>query len=468
MTKVELTDKNIHNSLMRFSLPLLFISALDFFVVFIDLIWLMTLTEYEGLAAVLKVSISTVVLVESLFAGILGAIYIFANQYYGKGDMDKVRHLLSIGFGYCIALGVVVAFLGSYMGDYLIGLFRISELQADMTSRYLSIFWYGYIVVLLHIYTGLIIKMSGDTKLMVQLKVLAFAINLLITPLFIYVAITLQYDPIKAAALSTVVSRFISFAISLYKIHSSKLFSFPLGLSIVPKRKLVAWKKILQVGISESFNSLSLSLSFFLFFIVVSFYQSHILETVVIAQYITGFFQTLLLGAMGALIPFVSQNAGQRSHVNVRLGVAWMVKRAFIVGIVCMIPIVLLAGHLAGLLTNNQEIISHVQLYVAVTAIPWVCLLASFAYIFAVIGLADSRGILWMTLWSMYLSTLIPLLLVQYLVGDDTLHVALAMAGSYVATFIGCWLYYYLSFERKSSLWSSPQQQQLTVQEQNI
>lgn len=466
MTKIVLTDDDIHRSLMRFSLPLLLISALDYLAVFIDLSWLMAMTDYDGLPSVLKVSMSTVGLVESLFAGILGAIYVFANRYYGKGDMDKVKHLVSVGFGYCVLLGIGVLLLGSTLGEYLIGLFQLSAEEADMTRRYLGVFWFGYFAVLLYIYTGLLIKMSGDIKVMIQLKVLSFVVNFVITPVFIYGAVTYQYDPLKAAALATIMARMVSFGVSLYKIRTLKIFTFSLGLSFVPRTKLVNWNEIFKVGCSESFNSLSLSLSFFLFFIVVSLYQSHILETVVITQYITGFFQTLLVGVMGALIPFVAQNAGQKSHRNVCLGVAWMAKRAFIVGLACMLPFMFLARDFASLLTDDPDMLDSVQLYVGITAIPWVFLLTSFAYIFAAIGLADPRGILWMTAWSMYLSTLAPLVLVRYLVGDDTLHIAVAVAGSYIATFLGCWLYYFISFERKPSIWTAAAEQGLTGQEQ--
>ncbi|RXJ71208.1 hypothetical protein CS022_21315 [Veronia nyctiphanis] len=458
MTRVVLTDDNIHQSLMKFSAPLLFISMLDYLASFIDLSWLMALTQYQGLPQVLKVSITTVGLVEALFSGILAAIYVFANQHFGKGDQQRVKHLLSIGFGYCVLLGVAVALIGNLIGDSLTALFQVSLEEQAMIQRYLEFFWYGYIALLLYIYTSLIIKMSGSMQALVKLKVIAFLINLVITPVFIYAAVSQQWDPIKAAALSTIVSRLLSFGISLYQIKAMKVFSFPLGITFSPNKTLIEWKAVLKLGISESFNSLSLSLSFFLFFIVISLYQAQVMEAVVISQYITGFFQTVLLGVMGALIPFVAQNAGQQSHRNVCLGVNWMVKRAFLVGVLCMLPFIWLSGEFAGLFNASDAMTADVEQYIRITAVPWVFLLASFAYIFAAIGLGDSKGILFMTVWSMYLATLLPLLLVRFFVGDSVAHMAWAVSGSYLATFVGCWGYFYLTFARKPALWGDENQ----------
>mgnify|MGYP000118598298 FL=1 len=98
-------DKQFRKELMSLAIPFALQWLLNALVGASDALMLGRLTQ-ESIAAVSLANQVSFVL--SLFIGaIVGAIGVLVAQYYGKGDFDTVRNLLSMALRYVLVLTVI-------------------------------------------------------------------------------------------------------------------------------------------------------------------------------------------------------------------------------------------------------------------------------------------------------------------------------------------------------------------------
>ena len=456
MSKIDFTSDDVHKNLMRFSVPMLFLSMLDYLGLFVNLGWLMVMSQEQHLPSVFRLSASVVGVLEAGFGGLLSAVYIYANQAFGRKDHTVARYLISFGFGLSIVIGVLIAFSGGLLGQQLLGAFGVEGGIKLQVSRYLDVLWYGYLAVIVHIYAGLIAKMAGDTGLITRFRVTTFLCNLLLTPLFILYAQARGLDVIQATAVAMILARLGGLAMLGYQLHRGQVFPYRLGVDFLPRRVFTEWRALTKLAAAETINGFSLTLSFFLFFVIVSYYEAGTLAAVTVSQYVTGFVQTVMIGTVAALIPFTAQNAGNQNIVNIGKGVRWMTNRVLIICLGISIPYVLLAPYFVGLFSPGDPVMAaHTLSYIRITTLPWAFLIASFPFIFAIVGLGDTRGTLLLTIWSMYLGNLLPMVIVLHWVGNTITHAAYAEAGAHLLTFFGCMAYYRYREKQLSQSWQA-------------
>jgi Na+-driven multidrug efflux pump len=456
MSRIEYTSRDVHRSLWSISVPTVFLSILDYFGLFVGLGWLMAMSDGQFLPATFRLCSSVVSVLEATFGGLLSAIYVYANRCFGGKDFKATKHLVRLGFGVSLLVGTLIALGGHLFARTLLDSFGVEPAIKDQAARYLDVFSVGYFAVILHIYAGLLAKMVGDVTVMVQFRVVTFVTSLVITPICLALGAKWGLDPLHTAAAAAVLGRLAGLGVLLSQLIRRKVFPFKLGVDFLPRRVFAEWSALGKLAIAETINGFSLTASFFLFFLIVSYYERGTLAAVTIAQYLTGFFQTILLGVMGSLIPFVAQNAGAQNGANIRTGVRWMTTRVLAVCLPVSIACILLAPYFARLFASDPVLAAQTINYVRITAIPWAFLMASFPYIFAVVGLGDTRGTLWLTFWSMYLGNLLPMLLVLRFVGNASYLAATAEAAAHVITFVGCLAYYRGRERRLLREWQIP------------
>lgn len=455
MSKVDYTSANVRQTLRRLSLPMMVLSILDYLGILVSLGWLIALSSEPNLPATLRICTSIVAILEATFGGLLSAVYIYANKYFGRKDDAVAQHLINIGFGIVLAAGISMATLGRLVANPLVGTFDVDPTTKSNVLVYLNVFWLGYVAVLTHIYGGLIAKMSGDIAVIVRFRIVTFITNLLATPLLILLADRYDFHPLQSVASAAILSRLVGLAVLMWQLSRRGVFSFRLGIDFRPRRVFTEWHALGKLAVAETINGFSLTLSFFLLFVVVSYYEQGTLAAVTIGQYVTGIAATVVLGVLGSLIPFTAQNAGARNLENISAGVRWMMTRVLGACLLLSVLYMLFVPYIAGLFTDDAQLLARTVTYVRITIVPWAFLMGSFAYIYAVVGVGDSKGTLVLTIWSLYLSNLMPMLLVLWLIGDSTVLAAYAEASAHMLTFVGCVAYYRWKEKRLAHEWSS-------------
>ncbi len=462
MNNIDFTADDVRKSLFNFSVPMMVLSVLDYIGMFVALGWLMAMTDLQQLPATFRIAVAAVALLEALFTGLLAAVYVYANQAFGRKDYAQANYLLNFGFGVAAIIAIVIAVTGRFGTQYLIAAFGVEPLVKQQVLSYLNVFWLGYLLVILHIYGGLLARMAGAVSVIQRFKVVTFVSSVLLCPAFIWLAGPLGIGALEASAVALMVSRLVSLLVLRRDMAKHEVFPFKLGIDFVPRKLFTQWGELVKLGGAETLNSFSLSLSFYLLFLLFSFYEPGTLEAVTVTQYVTGFFQTVLMSAITTIIPFTAQNAGGRKLANIGTGVRWMAGATFVLAALPMIPFILLAPHFIHFFVSDPEIAARAISYVRITSIPWAVLMASFPFLFAIIGLGDTRGTLLLTIWSMYLCNLVPVIVIRMAFGGSLTLAAYAESVSSVLIFVGFYLYYVRKEKQLAREWNGEQDREDT------
>ncbi len=451
MSNIDMTSSEVHKNLFRLSMPVLGFTLLSHIGLFVNLGWLAILSKEQHLPEIFRLVSLVVGVLAAAFTGLLSAVYIYANQAYGRKDHANASHLINYGFGLCLILGLCVSVFGDLLSQQLLSVFGVDEFIKLQAKKYLNVLWIGYIFILLNIYSSLLSKLAGDTGMMVRFQVVNFVVDMLCTPLLIVLAIRYDFNVVQATAVAMLIACCSGLFVLLRDFRN---FPYRIGIAFWPARGYSENRAMFKLAVAETINGFSLNFSFFLFFIVISYYEASTIVAVTAAQYVMGFFHSLLVGMVAALIPFTAQNFGARNLANVKAGVDWMCKRVLLVALGVGALTIIFAPFLVERLAVSPSQAASVLSYIRISSLPWAFLIASFPYIFAVVGMGDTKGTMLLTFWSMYLSNLLPMVLVLHFIGNSTTYAAYAESAAHILTFAGCVFYYRYKIAKLEQAWN--------------
>ena len=307
-------SKAFYGSVLRLLIPIIVQQFISSFVSLLDNVMVGSL----GAEAISAASISNTVLTVhmlAVFGGLSGAS-IFGAQFFGKGDMDGMRHTFrfKLYFGFlCTGIAVVVYLLfgESFIASFLQGESNGGDLALTLRqgTGYLRIMLWGLLpFTLVQVYAGTL-RESGETKAPMMAGICAILTNLFLNWVLIFGRMGAPALGVEGAAVATVISRYVELAVVL--IHSHRhtdryvFFSGAYRSGYVPRR-LVG--RIFRTGMPLLVNEIlwSLGMTF-----INQFYSTRGLNAVA-ALNITGTAWNLFCVIMFAMGSAVSIMVGQR------------------------------------------------------------------------------------------------------------------------------------------------------------
>ena len=315
MTKHRLIGtKAFYISVLRLLIPIIIQQFISSFVSLLDNIMVGSL----GTECISAASISNTVLTVhmlAVFGGLSGAS-IFGAQYFGKGDMDGMRHTFrfKVYFGFVctgIAILVYLLFGESFLASFLQGESNGGDLAKTLLhgKGYLRIMLWGLMpFTFVQIYAGTL-RESGETKAPMVAGICAILTNLFLNWVLIFGHLGAPVLGVEGAAIATVVSRYVELAIVLVHSHRHTdryvFFRGAYRSGYVPRRLI---GKITRTGLPLLVNEIlwSLGMTF-----INQFYSTRGLNAVA-ALNITGTAWNLFCVIMFAMGSAVSIMVGQR------------------------------------------------------------------------------------------------------------------------------------------------------------
>ena len=307
-------DKKFYKRVLVLLIPIIIQQFISSFVSLLDNVMVGSL----GTEAISAASIANSVLnvhMLAIFGGLSGAS-IFGAQFFGKGDINGMRH--TFRFKLYLGIGLSAVFIAVYLlfGDSFIASFlRGSSDGGDLTlaqtegSAYLRVMLIGLLpFALVQIYAGTLREM-GETKVPMVAGICAILTNLSLNWVLIFGHLGAPALGVRGAAIATVVSRFVELAVVMVHSHRhTDRYSFLQGAyqsGYVPGR-LVA--RITRTGLPLLINEIlwSLGMTF-----INQFYSTRGLNAVA-ALNIAGTAWNLFCVIMFAMGSAVSILVGQR------------------------------------------------------------------------------------------------------------------------------------------------------------
>ena len=307
-------DKAFYKSVLTLLIPMIIQQFITSFVSLLDNIMVGSL----GTEAISAASIANQVMMVfclAVFGGMSGAS-ILGAQFFGKGDMDGMRHTLRFKLYFAVLCSAAAILIYIVWGEAFISSFLQGESNGgdlDLTLRsgrsYLSIMLWGLPpFALVQVYAGTL-REAGETRAPMFAGICAILTNLFGNWVLIFGRLGAPALGVEGAAIATVVSRYVELAIVTVFAHRHEdRYPFFAGVyrSFYVPRKLTG--RIMRTGAPLLINEIlwSLGMTF-----ITQFYSSRGLNAVA-ALNITGTAWNLFCVIMFAMGSAVSIMVGQR------------------------------------------------------------------------------------------------------------------------------------------------------------
>ena len=195
-------DKQFRKELMSLAIPFALQWLLNALVGASDALMLGRLTQ-ESIAAVSLANQVSFVL--SLFIGaIVGAIGVLVAQYYGKGDFDTVRNLLSMALRYVLVLTVIFFLLAFFLPEHLMTVFTDEQDLIAIGASYLRIVSFSYLFQGASQCYLMLMKVDGRAKVSVWISAVTVVVDMTADYFLIYGAGKLPALGANGSAYSTI------------------------------------------------------------------------------------------------------------------------------------------------------------------------------------------------------------------------------------------------------------------------
>ena len=136
-------DKSFYSSLVRLSVPIALQNLITFCVGLADNLMIGSLGDSAVSGVYMGNQIQTLMQVFS--GGIEGAILVLAAQYWGRGDKESIKKIVSIGIKFSIAFGLVVSIICAVFPSWVISLFSPDSTVIDCGREYLEVLCYSFV-----------------------------------------------------------------------------------------------------------------------------------------------------------------------------------------------------------------------------------------------------------------------------------------------------------------------------------
>ena len=314
MWKRYVGSKAFYKGVLTLLIPIIVQQFISSFVSLLDNIMVGSLGTESISAASISNTVLTVHML-AVFGGLSGAS-IFGAQFFGKGDMDGMRHTFrfKVYFGVvCTAVAILVyaLFGDSFLRSFLQGESNGGDLELTLRqgSGYLRIMLWGLLpFTLVQVYAGTL-RESGQTTAPMVAGICAILTNLFLNWVLIFGHLGAPSLGVEGAAIATVISRYVELLIVV--IHSHRhtdryVFLYGAYRSGFVPRRLIG--KITRTGLPLLINEIlwSLGMTF-----INQFYSTRGLNAVA-ALNITGTAWNLFCVIMFAMGSAVSIMVGQR------------------------------------------------------------------------------------------------------------------------------------------------------------
>ena len=263
-------NREFYKLIAALALPLLLQNAISTFVSLLDNLMVGRIGT-ESMSGVSIVNQLLFVYNLCLFGGVGGA-GIFGAQFYGRGNAKGVRYTLRFNILLCLGFTALAIGVFSLLPDTLIGAFlHESGTDGDLALTlsegriYLSVMLWGLpAFAMTNAYVS-ILRVTGDNRLPMRASIAAIFVNLVFNYFLIYGKCGFPMLGVRGAAIATVLSRYVEFALIAVGTHGKKqpkefIRGLYNGFSIPTKLAGKIARKGLPLLVNEMFWSLGMTM----------------------------------------------------------------------------------------------------------------------------------------------------------------------------------------------------------------
>jgi putative MATE family efflux protein len=319
--------------------------------------------------AALSFTFPVVLVINSLALGIgIGASAVISRAI-GEGNQHRVKRLTTDSLVLALSIVTVFVVTGLFTIDTVFSMLGAKGEILDLVKQYMGIWYFGMPFVVVPMVGNNAIRATGDTKTPSAIMLAAVCCNFIMDPLLIFGIGPFPRLGIAGAAIATVISRSLTFIISLSVLYfRDKMLTF-----VLPKIKEIfqSWKRILYIGLPTASTRIVVPLGIGIVTRIVSTYGKEAVAAYGVSSRIEFFALTVVAALSSVLGPFIGQNWGARKYDRVRIGIKYSERFSMVWGTGIFALLMFLARPIAGIFNRNPAVISTIVLYLRIVSISY-------------------------------------------------------------------------------------------------
>lgn len=309
-----MTEGNIFEKLILFSLPIM---LGNFFQLMYNTIDSVIVGNYVGYVALAAVGTSTPIinLLIAFFQGLAVGAGVVVSKYFGARDIVNERKSVHTFLVFSIVFGIVLSVVGLLLSDTLLQWMQVQPDAFVQASDYLKIYFIGVIFVTVYNAGTGILQAVGDAKHPLYFLIISSLANVVLDIIFV------KYFNmgVVGAALATIICEGLSMVLVLYELAKTDQ---EYKLSIKEMRmEMGILKQMVEIGVPSGVQGMVVSISNVVVFFYINGFDSVATAAFSSANKYDNFIGLPVNSFMLATTTFTGQNLGAKLFHRVKQGI---------------------------------------------------------------------------------------------------------------------------------------------------
>lgn len=391
----DLTQGKTGISIFLFALPMLLGNVLQQTYNIVDTYIIGQYIGKEALAAA-GASFPVIFLLVSLVIGVTTGTTIIISQYFGAGNLEKVRQSIDTAMIFLFFASLALSILGLLLSNTIFRVLKLPEELIPMATLYFNIYAGSLVLMFGYNVTSAILRGLGDSKTPLFFLLISTILNIGLDLLFVIVF----HWGIVGVALATAISQGVSFFLSVWylnKYHQLIRFSFK-GISF----DRTIFRQSLRIGIPTGIQQTLVALGMLTLVGIVNQFGTNAIAAYTIVGRIDSIASMPAMNFSMALSTFVGQNIGANKIYRIKQGLISTIWMSFIVALIISIIAIFLGEYIVSAFTNEKEVIEIGKSYLTIVGMFYVAFTALFVFNGLLRGAGDTLIPMFITLISLW------------------------------------------------------------------
>ncbi|MFO8234789.1 MAG: MATE family efflux transporter [Bacteroidales bacterium] len=346
----DLTSGKERGLILRFALPMLLGNVFHQLYNIVDSVVVGNFIGKEALAAV-GASFPVIFVFFALVIGIASGSTVVIAQYFGAGEMDKVKRTIDTLFIFLFFGAIVVGSMGILFSREIFLLLRLPEEVIPLAQVYLKIFFGGVFVFFGFFGISASLRGLGDSKTPLYFLIISTVLNISLDLLFV---IVFEWG-IQGVAFASIFAQggaFIMAVIYLNRTHNVIRFSLK---NLYFDKDL--FRKSMRIGLPTGIQQTVVAVGMTALIGIVNQFGTSVIAAYSVAARVNSLATLPAMNFATALSTFVGQNLGANKEERVKKGYIETLKMSSVISLLVTVVVLLFGTFIMGLFTQDSSVI---------------------------------------------------------------------------------------------------------------
>lgn len=322
--------------------------------------------------AALAFTFPMVMILHAIALGLGTGVTSVVSRAYGNGELHRARVLTSDSIILSFIIALLFAIGGIMFGENVFVAMGAEPQVLVHIMEYMHIWFFGMPVMIVPLIANSVIRAFGDAKFPSLIMAGTAILNIILDPILIFGAWFIPGYGLAGAAYALMISRFLTFVLSLYVLHVRVMgldYEWPTF-----KRLIQSWDQLLHIALPATATQLIQPVSAAILTTLIASYGATAVAAYGVATRIEMFSLIFVMSLSIAIAPFVGQNAGGGRIDRVKEAINFSYKASLIYGICVAAILAVIGGFVAHEFSDDPAVITLAAFYLLVVPISYGCM----------------------------------------------------------------------------------------------